>query len=855
MSIRTSLFHGTALAVVALISPSAAFAQDQAPGPAAQQAKSEPAPPQDAGEITVTARRVNERLRDVPGTVAVFDEKALEQSRVRTGKDAIQLTSGVSIVSGADNYADVQVNVRGLNGARDGESNVAVVVDGILKSSKAALVQNQGPLQQLEVLKGPQGAIYGRNAAAGVFVLTTKKPGDHVEGSITASGGNNATASVNGYVSAPITSSLGVTVAGNWGQTDGFYRNVFLPSAVNQQLYPGNSRNAAAVDANRQWDIYGRLYFQPSSRTSFDLKARYGQLRGSAINFQAVFALPTLAQATGVRAFYQDVNSHVPVYASNIEPRSVQNNFEISLHGSHEFDWATLSGYVSHNNFKNRLNADGTSGTFGFFAAEPRCIATTAALTGYRVEAPFGVGGGAFLPPYSPTTCDGTLYEQHDQRDTSVELRLASPIKAPLQWQAGFYYLNVRRFDCVSLELDTGNGFDPRCVSTNPLTHTEEVAADITRNNVYSGFASAEYKFAQDRAKIGFALRYDVEQKTSTSAVPVAGRTLYVGNVLTGHPNGTPTQPANYYLNAGLDPAYNPSGLLPERRATYRQVQPKVTLSYKFSEDVTGFANWGIGFKAGGFNPGGSSSIINGFFVNTIGANVHPNETYPAETLNTFEAGLKGRTLARKLNFEATGYYTIDKNLQFFELFVGPFGILREVENVDRVDLYGFEVSADFRPVRAWQLFGSFNLTESEIKRNSIRPNSVGNKAPTTPDFTINGGTQVDFPISNGLKFTGRADVRVTGPTYFHVIQNNTVPNIFSSLVGNGNFSRTRRSTYTTVNLRAGIEYHNLSVTGYVSNLFDTSYLREVIVAPEFGGAFTSPGDRRSYGIEVGFKF
>ena len=103
-----------------------------------------PVPPSgDASDIVVTARRLNERLQDVPAAISVIGAATLESARVRTGKDFTQLTSGVSIITGAINAGDVQINIRGINGARTAPGNVALVVDGVQKSSTAALVQNQ----------------------------------------------------------------------------------------------------------------------------------------------------------------------------------------------------------------------------------------------------------------------------------------------------------------------------------------------------------------------------------------------------------------------------------------------------------------------------------------------------------------------------------------------------------------------------------------------------------------------------------------------------------------------------------------------------------------------------------------
>ena len=92
---------------------------------------------------------------------------ALQNTGANKADDFAQLTPGVTIVTGTAEAGDTQINIRGINGARDAESSVALVVDGILKTNTAQLNQPQGTLTQVEVLKGPQGALYGRNAAAG----------------------------------------------------------------------------------------------------------------------------------------------------------------------------------------------------------------------------------------------------------------------------------------------------------------------------------------------------------------------------------------------------------------------------------------------------------------------------------------------------------------------------------------------------------------------------------------------------------------------------------------------------------------------------------------------------------------
>uniref|UniRef100_UPI0034503A8A hypothetical protein n=1 Tax=Sphingomonas sp. TaxID=28214 RepID=UPI0034503A8A len=116
------------------------------------------------------------------------------------------------------------------------------------------------------------------------------------------------------------------------------------------------------------------------------------------------------------------------------------------------------------------------------------------------------------------------------------------------------------------------------------------------------------------------------------------------------------------------------------------------------------------------------------------------------------------------------------------------------------------------------------------------------------------------------MKLLFRADYRITGPTFFHTVQNQTKATIFSALlpisalalpaaVGNANYSIARRNAFGVLDLRLGLEGETWKATLFATNAFDKKYLNEVIPAIEFGGSFISPGARRLYGLELGYKF
>ena len=129
----------------------------------------------------------------------------------------------------------------------------------------------------------------------------------------------------------------------------------------------------------------------------------------------------------------------------------------------------------------------------------------------------------------------------------------------------------------------------------------------------------------------------------------------------------------------------------------------------------------------------------------------------------------------------------------------------------------------------------------------------MGNRSPDTALFTVNAGTQATVEVGRDLTFNGRFEGRLTGPTYFSAVQNNSVPNIFP--FGPGNFSNAKRATYLVLNSQVGLQRGRFGLNLFVNNMLDEKYLGEAIVTPEFGASFGSPGDRRSFGIEGVLKF
>ena len=150
-------------------------------------------------EIVVTARKRNESLQDVPIAITAFTAQTIERAGIERPADFISLMPNVTIVDTA-NVGDTQVSIRGIVSTRDAESTFAYLVDGILSTNPNSFNEELVDVQQIEVLKGPQGDLYGRNAVAGAVLVTTKEPGDEFAGQVRIGGGtdNLASKSVNG---------------------------------------------------------------------------------------------------------------------------------------------------------------------------------------------------------------------------------------------------------------------------------------------------------------------------------------------------------------------------------------------------------------------------------------------------------------------------------------------------------------------------------------------------------------------------------------------------------------------------------------------------------------------------------
>src|SRR6185312_634535 len=189
-----------------------------------------PAWSQDAlEEVVVTARKRDESLHDVPVAVNAFSAAEIESAGIQRPQDFIQLTPNMTMVQ-TQNQGTSFITVRGISQARNSEPSVAVLIDGVAMANPSAFNQELFDVEHIEVLKGPQGALYGRNAIGGAIIIRTQDPGDTLAGKMTLGYDSGPGFKVRGNFGGPLNDSktLKFMASGSYFRTDGYTNNEYL---------------------------------------------------------------------------------------------------------------------------------------------------------------------------------------------------------------------------------------------------------------------------------------------------------------------------------------------------------------------------------------------------------------------------------------------------------------------------------------------------------------------------------------------------------------------------------------------------------------------------------------------------
>lgn len=336
---KVPIKHGllTGAAIIGFL-PCAAFAQ-AAGAPSATAA--EEADAGNSGDIIVTAQRRGERLSQVPVSVAVQTAETLGQANIGTLRELTLVTPGLNFTASGP-YSQPTIRGQSVDAATIGnESNVAIYVDGVYQPVQQANFFELADVSQIEVLKGPQGTLFGRNASAGAIQIFTRDPSFTAEGLVSVTGSFYDTRGMElgtkGFVTTPLSSTVAMSVSGYYTHSSGYYHDVLL------------DRKAGKVNSGL---IRGKLLFQPSDGIKFVLTGYYSSRKDEST--YAFFPLsPPPAAVAGVHATKPYEIAVNELGYSKIE------SWGASLRGEIDIAGGTLSTVTAYSRLESDQIADG----------------------------------------------------------------------------------------------------------------------------------------------------------------------------------------------------------------------------------------------------------------------------------------------------------------------------------------------------------------------------------------------------------------------------------------------------------------------------------------------------------------
>ena len=517
-------------------------------------------------EIIVIGTGREESVQKVPISETVFTEQAIQDAGIDQVDDFLALTPGVTFSNSQDAGTNF-ISIRGLSQVRNGEAPVAVVVDGVLQANSRSFDQPLFDISSVEVLRGPQGALYGRNATGGAIIITTKAPTQETEGYVQAGFGDGSEFTTEGSISGGLSDKVTGRVSARYKTFDGVLDN----------FVTGES-----VDYVDEVALRGHLNYQVTDSVSVDFRGSLVNTEGGALNFS--YQPAVVDRVTGLPSAFDfgisDADLVEREFSANNEGVDERDASQLSMRVNAELSFATLSSVTSYDKVEQTNYAD----QFPYTRATQITVA----------------------PPFP--FFDGIQSGYFDVEAVSQEFRLTSRSENAFRWLAGVYYLKTNRFVNLSIYDDLENGL-PTISTDGPvfdaLAPQTSFIADDNNNKATALFFNTEYDIS-DRLELAVAGRYDKDEREQQVA---SSQGAYANGVLVA-PIGVP-------------------GSVNKRE--FSLFQPKVSLRYEANDSLNVYGSWGKGFRSGQFNQNGVGAIAAGAGIAGVNDSIDQEETTTAE--------------------------------------------------------------------------------------------------------------------------------------------------------------------------------------------------------------------------------
>jgi len=663
---------------------------------------SAPAFAQTKDEIIVTATKRAEKLTEVPIAISVFGADDIDQTGVRELKEISEYIPNVEISQHNDFRAVVTIRGVGSNSRNIGfDSRVGVYVDGVYMGQSPSLNQELLDLERVEVLRGPQGMLFGKNTVAGAISLVTKKPNtDEFYGQVGADIGNLNYRSFKGMINAPISEKAALKLAVSKTDRDGYIDNTITGSKLDEKDV-----------------LAGRMQFRVRPNENIDLNL--------AADFLTSDGLILVGEPD------TDFLGLGPV-ALSPEPRAAALHFD-----------PTENRDVWGVSFDAQFDLDSDF--------------TIKSISAYRdTEAAY-----RNTTDYAPVPI--VFIEYGDNFDQfSQEFQLISPGDKKLTYMAGAYY--YRQTGETSRDVILGSqfeetfitvavapsvapllGLDPNNLTPAQLRLISSIVgfgpegSKITNSGVVdtesiAGYINGSYDIT-DQLVLGAGVRYTAEDK-------------HANWLLDGRNSGVFAIGTTGTVPGQLAPLIN------DRSDDF--VSVAASLSYNMSDAANFYAKFSTGFKSGGFN----LDYIN---ANELAAN--SGLEFDKETVKSYELGYKGSLMEGKFKINMAAFladYEDYQVNQFVDLGGGRTSI--RITNAAQVRTKGVEAEVSFQATDNLFLQGSLGLLDAKFDSfpggGTAGADATGKKLPNAPDLTASASAQYTYPMPDwGGQLFVRADV------------------------------------------------------------------------------------------------
>ena len=671
-----------------------------------------------ADEVTVTARRREESLLKTPVSITRLSGDDLVEQNVRNFADVRGRVSNLEIVPLLSGGTSFTIRGVGQTSAQvNSDAKAGFYVDDMYVARQEGNDLYFYDIESIQVLKGPQGTLFGKNTTAGAVLLTTKRPTDQFEGYMQLRAGTYARLETEGAINVPISEGIATRFSFRTQQIDGFIDHL-LDDGKSGDVDNKSARLQLRADSGGfRLDLLGEYN---TSGTDGGATIPVGCLNTASyvVNYNALHSVPFCTA-------YPVIGDPYTVYggATLTLPTSAVIT-DIATGGDAGAPFVRQQGRGPYNDTDvYTINARAS-----YDISDSLTIKSISAYR--RNDASF----------YTPTLhAPNDIYAENDHTVTdqfTQELNIGgSLLDDRLDFLAGLYYF----YQKTRFLQDTGPDW------IDPLGYIYD---GRLKYQSYAAYAQASFKFTPE-LELTVGGRYTYDEKEGSSYV------FYAGNGGTYVRDGV-TLSCGYFIGDFIGGIANCGGapFTARGKNNWDGFDPKFQLSYTFSPELFAYATVAHGYNAGGFNQQIGATPPGGEYAST----------YSPEKLWSYEGGIKADLLQRRLQISLSGFYQDYSDIQSTVLVVVGGITTRQFATAATARQAGFEVEFSARPTPDLSIRG--NASYLDQKYTSITPGAlIGLDTPvnSAPKYQFSGAISYDFHVGGEGLLTPTLDVRGIG--------------------------------------------------------------------------------------------